>query len=78
VAFRAVRPNLSEEGLSAWNHRLLARVNARARVHLTGTMLRDRFAIRICVLSFRTHRDRMELALEDIREAIAESELYQR
>jgi aromatic-L-amino-acid decarboxylase len=78
VAFRAVRPNLSEEGLSAWNRRLLARVNARARVHLTGTMLRDRFAIRICVLSFRTHRDRMELALEDIREAIAESELYQR
>jgi aromatic-L-amino-acid decarboxylase len=78
VAFRAVRPGLSEEALSAWNRHVLARVNARARVHLTGTMLRDRFAIRICVLSFRTHRDRMELALEDIRQAIAEPGLYQK
>ena len=34
---------------------------------MTGTMLRGRFALRICVLSFRTHRDRMEQALEDIR-----------
>jgi len=32
-------------------------------------MLSGRFAIRICVLSFRTHRDRMEQALEDIRAA---------
>ena len=37
-------------------------------------MLRGRFAIRICVLSFRTHRDRMDEGLEDIREAAEETE----
>ena len=57
------------------------RINGRKRVYLTGTMVKtsgsaekaDRFAIRICVLSFRTHRDRMEQALEDIRAAVAET-----
>ncbi|MCM3877307.1 MAG: decarboxylase, partial [Thermoanaerobaculia bacterium] len=54
------------------NRRLLARINARKRVFLTGTLLRGRYAIRICVLSFRTHRDRMEEGLEDIAAAVAE------
>jgi aromatic-L-amino-acid decarboxylase len=47
-------------------------VNARRRVYITSTMARGRFLIRICVLSFRTHMERMEMALEDIRGAIAE------
>jgi len=71
VAFRATRAGLSEEALSAWNRDLLARINARNRVHLTGTTLRGRFAIRICVLSFRTHRDRMEEGLEDVARELA-------
>ena len=40
-----------------------------------------RFVLRICVLSFRTHRDRMEACLEDIRaartEALAETDAGQ-
>jgi aromatic-L-amino-acid decarboxylase len=40
---------------------------------LTGTMLGDRFALRICVVSFRTHQDRMEDCLADIRAAVAET-----
>jgi aromatic-L-amino-acid decarboxylase len=48
----------------------VVQVNARKRVYLTGTMLRGKFVIRICVLSFRTHFDRMEAALEDIRAAL--------
>lgn len=75
LAFRAVRPGLSGQEANDWNRRVLEAVNARQRVHLTGTMLGDRFAIRICVLSFRTHRDRMEQAIEDIRAAIAETSL---
>ena len=67
VAFRLTRPGLDEPQLNALNRNLLERVNARKRVYLTGTVLRDRFAIRICVLSFRTHRERIEMALEDIR-----------
>jgi aromatic-L-amino-acid decarboxylase len=72
VAFRLRRPGASEEDLDRVNRDLMARVNARKRVYLTGTLLRGRFAIRICVLSFRTHRDRMEQALEDLRAAAAE------
>ena len=51
---------------------MLERINARRRVYLTGTVVGGRFAIRICVLSFRTHRERIEQGLEDIRAAIVE------
>lgn len=54
------------------NRELQRRINGRQRVHLTGTMLGDRYALRICVLSFRTHQDRMEMAVEDIRAAVEE------
>jgi aromatic-L-amino-acid/L-tryptophan decarboxylase len=72
VAFRLRRPGLSDAELDRTNRDLMARVNARKRVYLTGTLLRGRFAIRICVLSFRTHRDRMEQAIEDLRGAVAD------
>jgi aromatic-L-amino-acid decarboxylase len=72
VAFRLFRPGLDKAKLNALNRDLMNRVNARKRVYLTGTMLGSRFAIRICVLSFRTHRDRIEEGLEDIRAAIQE------
>jgi aromatic-L-amino-acid decarboxylase len=61
-----------EAELDRLNRALMDRVNARKRVYLTGTRLHGRFAIRICVLSFRTHRDRMEKGLEDIQAAVAE------
>lgn len=51
---------------------LLAAINRRQRVHLTGTMLAGRFAIRICILSFRTHQEHVAAALEDIRAAVSE------
>mgnify|MGYP001994005865 FL=1 len=53
-------------------HRLMQAINTRKNVYLTGTMVNGRFAIRICVLSFRTHRDRMELCAGDIRDAVFE------
>ena len=53
------------------NRDLLERINAKKRVYLTGTLLDGRFAIRICVLSFRTHAERMREGMEDIRTAIA-------
>jgi aromatic-L-amino-acid decarboxylase len=72
VAFRLRPAGMGEEALDALNRELMRRINARGRVYLTGTTLRDRFAIRICVLSFRTHRDRMEMGLEDVRGSVAE------
>jgi len=53
-------------------HALLNEINARQNVYVTGTMIGGRFAIRICVLSFRTHIDRMRVCVEDIRDAVAE------
>jgi aromatic-L-amino-acid/L-tryptophan decarboxylase len=73
-AFRLAPPGLSGgERLNRLNQDWLARTNARQRVHLTGTLLGDRFALRICVLSFRTHRDRMEQAIADLRAAAREA-----
>ncbi len=72
VAFRH-RPQGLADGpeLDAHNRRLMERVNSKRRVFLTGTSLGGRFVIRICVLSFRTHRDRMQEAFESIRDAVA-------
>jgi aromatic-L-amino-acid decarboxylase len=70
-AFRLVPPGASTDEANRLNRELLARVNARQRVLLTGTLLGDAFAIRMCILSFRTHRDRIGMALEDIRSAAA-------
>ena len=72
VAFRLARPDLDAKTENALNRRFLEAVNDRRRVYLTGTMLGPRFALRICVLSFRTHRDRMEQGLEDLRAAAEE------
>ncbi len=72
VVFRLVRGGLDPAELNRLNREFLEAVNRRRRVFLTGTTLGERFAIRICVLSFRTHRDRMEACLEDIRRATAE------
>jgi aromatic-L-amino-acid decarboxylase len=71
VAFRLNAPGASSEEADRMSRELMERVNARRRVYLTGTLLHGRFAVRICVLSFRTHRERMEMALEDIRSAAA-------
>jgi len=70
VAFRLRRPAGDTEALNRLNRAFLDRINTRNRVHLTGTMLGDRFVLRICVVSFRTHQDRMEMCLEDIKAAL--------
>jgi aromatic-L-amino-acid decarboxylase len=73
VAFRLSAPGLDDDALNRLNHDFLARVNARKRVYLTGTTLSGLFTVRICVLSFRTHMDRMEDGLADIRAAAKEA-----
>ena len=72
TAFRLAPAGMGEEELGALNQDLLARVNAKQNVYLTATTVDGRFLLRICVLSFRTHMDRMEQCLADIREATAE------
>ncbi len=60
-------------GDDAANQALLARINAPKRVMLTGAVVGGRFVLRICVLSFRTHMERMRMCIEDIRAALASS-----
>lgn len=54
------------------NRRLLDRINASKRVFLSSTVLGGRFTIRACIVSHRTHRDRIDEAIEIIRQAAAE------
>lgn len=70
-AFRATRPELSEPELDALNERILEWVNRRGRVHLSPTRLGGRFALRISVLSFRTHREHVMICIDELRAALA-------
>lgn len=64
VAFRA-RPGASAD-TDDLSRRLLERINASKRVFLSSTMIEGRFTIRACVVSHRTHRDRIDEALDII------------
>jgi aromatic-L-amino-acid decarboxylase len=55
-----------------FNQRLLERINASRRIFLSSTMIGGRYVLRACVVSHRTHRDRIEEAVEIIRSAAAE------
>lgn len=72
-AFR-VRFQCDDHLLDDWNRELMKRVNARKRVYLTGTLLNGQFVIRICVLSFRTHLDRIKECYAAIVEEIGDIE----
>lgn len=61
IAFR-YRPARGD--IEAFNRELLARIVRSGRLFLSSTMLNGQFAIRICILSFRTHKAEVEEALE--------------
>ena len=76
VAFRVGRR--ADEPLRHWNRRnaaLMAGINERDRVYLSSTTLPvhdgDAFTLRVCVLSFRTHRRHMDAGLEDLEAALS-------
>ncbi len=68
LAFRLERPGASPEQGDADTRELLARVNARQRVMLSGCTVDGRYLARICVLSFRTRAAHVDAAVEDITE----------
>ncbi len=72
VAFRLAGVDLSQEDRNVLNRQFLEKINARRRVYLTATTVAGDFILRICVLSFRTHMDRMEQGIEDISSAATE------
>ena len=70
-AFRATRPGLSEPAIDAMNEGILRWVNQRGKVHLSPTRLNARFALRISVLSFRTHHEHVMLCVDELRAGLA-------
>jgi len=72
VAFRVAADGMDEAERNAASRALLDAVNRRRRVFLTATTVRGSFLLRICVLSFRTHADRVDAGLEDIRAGVHE------
>jgi aromatic-L-amino-acid decarboxylase len=67
-AFRLEPPQLAPADHDEATRRLLDRVNARGRVMLTGCTVDGRFLARFCVLSFRTRRERVDEAVDQIVE----------
>ena len=59
-------------GDRATNEELLARINASKRVFLSSTMIRGEYTLRVCIVSHRTHADRIDECAELIRKAAAE------
>lgn len=55
------------------NRAFLQRINASRRVYLSSTSIDGRYVIRACIVSHRTHRDRIDEAIEIIRKAAAEA-----
>jgi aromatic-L-amino-acid decarboxylase len=73
LAFRVRREGMSEVDVDALTRRVIAAVNVKQRVFLTGAVVKGRYLIRMCILSFRTHKDRVDMALEDIATAVQTS-----
>ena len=67
--------DLSPAKLDDMNKRLLKEINQRGNILLSPFRsvhnVDGEFCIRIAILSFRTHRDRLEIGLRDIRDAVA-------
>ena len=72
VTFRLQPPGLTGAALNELNQQLLTQINESGEVFLTATNLGGLFTIRICVLCFRTHLERLQLCLERIRAAASE------
>ena len=50
----------------------LARINASKRVFLSSTMIHGRYVLRACIVSHRTHKDRIDECIEIVGRAAAE------
>jgi aromatic-L-amino-acid decarboxylase len=51
---------------------LLELINASKRVFLSSTLIHGDYTIRACIVSHRTHRDRIDECVDIVRDAAAE------
>ncbi|HEV3140651.1 MAG TPA: pyridoxal-dependent decarboxylase, partial [Vicinamibacterales bacterium] len=71
-AFHLTWPGATRADEDAATKRLMDRVTARGRAMVTGCSTHGRYLGRVCVLSFRTHQDRIDAAVDDFAAAIRE------
>ena len=71
-AFHLTWPGATRADENAATKALMDRVTARGRVMVTGCSTHGRYLGRVCVLSFRTHQDRIDAAIDDFAAAIHE------
>jgi aromatic-L-amino-acid/L-tryptophan decarboxylase len=71
-AFHVTRPGASLDVENAMTQALMERTTARGRVMVTGATAHERYLGRVCVLSFRTHQDRIDALVEDFDTVIRE------
>jgi aromatic-L-amino-acid decarboxylase len=72
VTYRWVPPGANPERVNQINQAISDGVRRDGRVFLSSTMLDGRFTLRMVVLSFRTHRRTIDLALRVLREQVGE------
>jgi aromatic-L-amino-acid decarboxylase len=58
-------------GDEATTRELLARINASKRVFLSSTLIRGEYWLRVCIVSHRTHADRIDECAAIVRDAAA-------
>jgi aromatic-L-amino-acid/L-tryptophan decarboxylase len=71
VVFRLAPAWLDSESSAALNRELLEQVNAKGHAFLMGVHLKGEYVLRMCILSFRSHIDRVEQAVADIEQVAA-------
>lgn len=65
-AFKLLCKDKPQEEQNIINKEFLEKINHKENVRLSGTTVHGQFVIRVCVLSFRTHKQELEKALVDI------------
>lgn len=68
VCFR-YRPAGFDGDLNAFNERLLVELQRQGHSYVSNARLKGRFALRACVLNYRTAKSDMEILVDDVRRA---------
>ncbi|WP_153042058.1 pyridoxal phosphate-dependent decarboxylase family protein [Rufibacter roseus] len=72
VVFRVIPSSGAD--INTFNQKLSLAVQQDGRVFLSSTKLQDSFMLRFAILSFRTHKETLDLALQILQEKAAELE----
>jgi glutamate/tyrosine decarboxylase-like PLP-dependent enzyme len=65
--FRHVPKGVDEENINTWNERLLVALQRDGSSYLSNATINGRFALRGCVMNYRTMPNDMEILLDDLR-----------